>query len=219
MTSRYGYAPRGERAVDEAPKHGAQNLTLLAGISLCETHAPRVLTGSLGGSEFLHRVREDLVPTLWRGAVLILDDLSTHSVAGVREAVKARGARLLSLPPYSPDLNPIVHCWSKIKMILRRLKPRSIDTFLEAVATALKAVSFDDIGGWLIHCRYQVVERSITHRCREPNAQIRCSSTQEVGEPAACLGTPVFDCRIPPEVDRTLLDQDSGDLAQGLLWQ
>ncbi|MDP3216706.1 MAG: IS630 family transposase [Deltaproteobacteria bacterium] len=154
MTPRYGYAPRGERAVDHAPKHGGKNLTLIAGISLRGTLAPRVLTGSLGGSEFLHWVTKDLAPCLWPGAVVILDNLSTHSVDGVRAAIEARGARLLALPPYSPDLNPIEHCWSKIKTILRRLKPRSLDAFLDAVAQALKAVSLADIAGWMIHCGY-----------------------------------------------------------------
>lgn len=70
MTSRYGYAPRGERAVDHAPKHGGQNLTLIAAISLRGSLAPRVLTGALGGAEFLHWVSKDLAPTLWPGAVV-----------------------------------------------------------------------------------------------------------------------------------------------------
>lgn len=154
MTSRYGYAPRGERAVDHAPKHGGQNLTLIAAISLRGTLAPRVLTGALGGAEFLHWVRNDLAPTLWPGAVVIVDNLRAHTVAGVREAIEARGARLLSLPPYSPDFNPIEHCWSKIKTILRRLKPRSLDAFLDAVAHAVKSVTLEDIAGWMIHCGY-----------------------------------------------------------------
>ena len=90
------------------------------------------------------------------GDVLFIDNLSAHKVAGIEDLVKARGARLVFLPPYSPDLNPIELAWSKVKTILRRLKARTDDVLLEALKTALLAITPQDIVNWFAHCGYAV---------------------------------------------------------------
>lgn len=154
MTPAYGWSLVGARAVDDKPKDPGANLTVIAGICLEGMIAPRVLQGGMGGEEFVYWVRTHLAPNLWRGAIVILDNLSSHHVAGVTEAIEEVGARVLYLPPYSPDLNPIEHAWSKIKSILRKLKPRTWDAFLKAVATAFNDISLADIAGWMVHCGY-----------------------------------------------------------------
>jgi len=105
---------------------------------------------------FLAWVREGLVPTLQKDDLVILDNLATHKVQGVREAIEAAGARLLYLPPYSPDFNPIENRWSKIKQIFRSLAPRTQDELVQAAKTACNAISTADGHGFFLHARYAI---------------------------------------------------------------
>jgi len=105
---------------------------------------------------FLAWVREGLVPTLQKDDLVILDNLATHKVQGVREAIEAAGARLLYLPPYSPDFNPIENRWSKIKQILRSLAPRTQDELVHAARMAFNAISTADCHGFFLHAHYAI---------------------------------------------------------------
>lgn len=154
MTRLYGRAPVGQRLLGRQPQGHYQTTTLIAGLRLRGPCAPWVFEGPMDGEMFLAWVRQGLAPTLQPDDVVILDNLATHKVAGVREAVQAVGARLLYLPPYSPDFNPIENLWSKIKSILRRLCPRTADQLLHAVAVAFAAISTADCRGFFFHARY-----------------------------------------------------------------
>jgi len=93
-------------------------------------------------------------PRLQPGQVVVMDNLSAHKVAGVREHIEARGARLLHLPPYSPDLNPIELAWSKVKQVLRALKARTADALENAVAEALATITPENATDWFVRCAY-----------------------------------------------------------------
>lgn len=99
--------------------------------------APWVLDGPMDGDAFRVYVREVLAPTLRRGDVVVLDNLSSHKVAGVREAITARRAQLFYLPPYSPDLNPIEMAFAKLKALLRQEPARTIDALVSRIGTLL----------------------------------------------------------------------------------
>jgi transposase len=110
----------------------------------------------MDGEMFLAWVRQGLVPTLQKDDWVILDNLATHKVRGVREAIEAAGARLLYLPPYSPDFNPIENMWSKIKQILRSLAPRTRVELLEAARLAFNAISSADCLGFFLNAHYAI---------------------------------------------------------------
>jgi len=105
---------------------------------------------------FLAWVRQGLVPALRPEDLVILDNLATHKVAGVRQAIEGAGAALLYLPPYSPDFNPIENLWSQVKAILRALAPRTAGQLLQAAATAFDAISPADCRGFFLHARYAI---------------------------------------------------------------
>lgn len=126
MTRVYGRAKAGERVLETVPQNYGENVSMLAAISLAGVSAPMTITGAVDGLVFLEYVKQVLCPTLTVGDVVVMDNLSVHKIKGVREAIEAQGARLVYLPPYSPDLNPIEKCWSKIKTYLRKAKARKI---------------------------------------------------------------------------------------------
>ena len=127
---------------------------MIAAVRLQGPQAPWLFGGAMDGALFLAWVKQGLAPCLQRDDMVILDNLATHKVAGVRQAIEAVGARLLYLPPYSPDFNPIENLWSKIKSILRRLAPRTADELLQAVALAFAAISAADCHGFFLHAKY-----------------------------------------------------------------
>ena len=108
----------------------------------------------MNGEMFLAWVQQGLAPTLHPGDVVILDNLATHKIRGVGEAIQAAGARLLYLPPYSPDFNPIEPMWSKIKQILRSHAPRSDEQLLLAAKSAFQAITTADCQGFFLSARY-----------------------------------------------------------------
>ncbi len=127
MTRRYGRAPRGCRCVASAPLGAWQTTTLVAGLRLHQLTAPLVVDGPMDGELFLAWVEQFLCPTLQPGDIAILDNLSSHKVEGVQQAIAAAGARVLYLPPYSPDLNPIEKLFAKLKTLLRKAAKRSTE--------------------------------------------------------------------------------------------
>jgi transposase len=156
LTREYGRALPGERVVEGVPSDYGSNYTVLATIGLRGVEAPWVLEGALNGELFRLYVAEVLAPTLRPGDILVLDNLSTHKVDGVKELVEARGARLEYLSPYSPDFNPIERCWSKIKTYLRKAKARTYRALLKAIKQALATITEGDIRAWIKFCGYSV---------------------------------------------------------------
>ena len=134
MTRRYGRARRGHRLVDAVP-HGHWKTTTFVGALRCDgLTAPLAIDGAINGELFVAYVEQVLVPTLKPGDVVIMDNLRVHKAAGVREAIEAAGAKLLFIPPYSPDLNPIELAFSKLKAHLRARAARTVDALCQAIA-------------------------------------------------------------------------------------
>ncbi len=154
MTRLRGRALGGERLRARVPHGRYQTSTLVAGIRLDGACAPWLFEGPMDGEMFLAWMRQGLAPALRPGDVVILDNLATHKVRGVREAVEAAGGRLLYLPPYSPDFNPIEPMWSKIKQILRSQAPRTNEQLLLAAKTAFDAITTADCKGFFFSARY-----------------------------------------------------------------
>lgn len=155
MFRRYGRCPRGERLVDAAPAAHWQSNTLLAAVRLGDgVVAPMVLDGPVTGESFAGYVRQSLVPELRPGDIVVMDNLPAHKGAAVAEAVEGAGCRLVYLPPYSPDLNPIEPMWSKVKSVVRKAAARTFDALVNAVRDALQQVTAEDCDGYFEHCGY-----------------------------------------------------------------
>lgn len=137
MTRLRGRAPRGQRLVAAVPHGHWKTSTFVAGLRTSGLTAPLVVDGAMNGEIFLAYVEQILVPTLSPGDIVILDNLSSHKVAGVREAIKACGATLVYLPPYSPDLNPIEQAFAKLKALLRKLAARTLASLWDAIGALL----------------------------------------------------------------------------------
>jgi transposase len=147
MARAYGWAPRGERAVGSAPGSW-ESLTVIAALGLGGVRAPLVFPGSTDTAAFESYVEQVLVPELHAGDVVVWDNLSPHQAHAAAAAVKRAGARLLPLPPYSPDYTPIEKLWSKVKAYLRRVAARNKDAVYDALGEALERVTLQDIIGW-----------------------------------------------------------------------
>ena len=154
MTRLYGWAERGKRLVDKVP-HGHWNTTtFLAALRSDRIEAPCVFDGPINGERFLAYVEQFLAPTLQPGDVVIADNLGSHKAKAVRDAIENVGARLIFLPKYSPDLNPIEQVFAKLKAIIRKLEPRSIPDLERAIAHALTQFSPTECANYLTHAGY-----------------------------------------------------------------
>ncbi len=141
MTRRYGRAPRGQRCRGSAPYSHWQITTFVGALRHRGISAPMVIDEPMDGDVFLAYVEQVLVPTLSPGEIVILDNLGSHKVAGVEQAIQGAGATVLYLPPYSPDLNPIENFFAKLKALLRKAAKRSTETLWEEIASLLQSVS------------------------------------------------------------------------------
>jgi transposase len=156
MTRTYARAPSGERAVAAVPKNWGDSMTVVAGLTLDGIIAPMMLHGAMNARAFEAYVEQCLVPELSDGDVVVMDNLAAHKRPIVRDLIESAGARLLLLPPYSPDFNPIEPSWSKFKAILRALAARTTDTLQAGVRAALRAITPLDARGWFLHCGHRV---------------------------------------------------------------
>jgi transposase len=156
LTRLYGRAAPGERVVDSVPQPSGPQTTTLAVIGWNGITAPLVLSGSVNGTMFYGYIEQCVLPTLQSGDILFMDNLSAHKVAGLEELARSRGAHLIYLPPYSPDLNPIELAWSKVKSILRRIKARTFSDLIDALKEAFEAITTQDIHAWFAHCGYAI---------------------------------------------------------------
>ena len=140
LTPRYARAPRGERAHGRAPRNWGKNVTLISSISLEGMGPSMSIQGSSDTDSFGIYMREILAPHLKAGQIVLMDNLSVHTSAWVRELIEGKGCLLWLLPSYSPDFNPIEEAFSKVKTILRKAKARTLKALFEATAEALLAV-------------------------------------------------------------------------------
>ena len=128
--------------------------TFLCGLRTTGLVAPLVLDGAINGDAFLAYVEQFLVPILATGDTVILDNLSSHKIAGVREAIETAGAKLLYLPPYSPDLNPIELAFSKLKQLLREAATRSVEALWTTIGQLLRRFSPTECANYIRHCGF-----------------------------------------------------------------
>lgn len=154
MTRRYGRSPIGQRLTCPVPHGHYQTTTMIAAVRLQGPQAPWLFGGAMNGQLFLAWVKQGLVPCLQPDDVVVMDNLATHKVAGVREAIEGAGAGLEYLPPYSPDFNPIEPMWSKVKQGLKRREPRNERQLHTAAGAAFAAVTPADCRGFFLHAGY-----------------------------------------------------------------
>lgn len=151
------WSRRGERAYCSVPRNRGKNTTLLASMSMEGMGPSLAVEGTTTVTVFETYVKKVLAPTLRPGQIVVMDNLSAHKGARVRDLVAQRGCELLYLPPYSPDLNPIEEAFSKMKGILRRAEARSREALIEAMGRALEMITPWDARGFFGHCGYRVL--------------------------------------------------------------
>jgi transposase len=160
MTRRCGRAPRGQRLVASVPHGHWKTSTFVAGLRSTGLTAPLVVDGAMNGDVFRAYVEQILVPTLVPGDIVILDNLSSHKVVGVCEAIEARGASLVYLPPYSPDLNPIEQAFAKLKALLRKIAARTIAALWDALGDILDRFTPQECANYLASAGYVPLKRN-----------------------------------------------------------
>ena len=154
MTRTKARSRRGERAIVKEPFRGGVNISVISALSTEELFAPMTLEGALDAIAFDHYVEFILAPALLPKDIIIMDNVPFHLSERATILIKAAGAKVVYLPPYSPDLNPIEECISKIKALLRKAKARTKPALLKALNKAMDQVSRSDIMGWFIHSGY-----------------------------------------------------------------
>lgn len=154
MTRLYGRSEKGTRCNDHTPHGHWKTMTMLSAIRSSEVieDATVVCDSAMDGDTFLNYVEQCLVPSLRCGDIVVMDNLSAHKVAGVREAIESAGYDLWYLPPYSPDFNPIEKLWSKVKAWLGRVEAKTFDSLSDAIAAALRAVKPNECRNYFTSC-------------------------------------------------------------------
>jgi len=155
MARRSGRCLKGTRLLAAVPHGHWKTTTFLAGLRHDGLVAPLVLDGPIDGESFLAYVEQFLAPALIPGQIVIMDNLPSHKVEGVREAIEATGASLRYLPSYSPDFNPIEQFFAKFKAFLRKEATRTVEALWLAVTTAIAAFGSDDYRSYLAHAGYR----------------------------------------------------------------
>ncbi|NEQ70696.1 MAG: IS630 family transposase [Symploca sp. SIO2D2] len=163
LVRQYGRALKGCRAYGKRPYSKGKNITVIGAIALKGFLGAMTVEGGTNGEVFRTYLQQILLPNLWPGACVIMDNLSTHKVRGIRELIESVGARVIYLSPYSPEFNPIENCWSKLKEFLRSVAPRCREAVESSIAIALEElITLQDIRNWFAHCCY----------CTTPNIRL-----------------------------------------------
>lgn len=155
MVRLYGRCQRGERLVAAVPHGRWSTSTFIAGLRRTGIVAPAVFDGAINGEMFLGYVEQVLAPTLSPGDLVVMDNLNSHKVTGVREAIEARGTAVLYLPSYSPDLNPIEQVFAKLKALLRAAAARTREALWALLGTLLARFPASECANYLAHCGYR----------------------------------------------------------------
>ena len=154
LTRLFARSVKGKRAYGERPQKRGKNVSLLSAISLKGVLAKASLMGAADGVTFEAFIALKLVPKLWQGAYVIMDNCSIHKGKQVEALIEEAGAKLVYLSSYSPDFNPMENCWSKIKSILKKIAARTYPELAEAIESAFQQISVQDIRQWFTHCCY-----------------------------------------------------------------
>lgn len=154
MTRRYARSLRGQRAYGSAPVNYGPNITVAGAVRLNGLVTAMRLEGAMDGEAFLAFTEGFLAPELSAGDIVIMDNLASHKVTGVVEAIEAVGASVLYLPPYSPDFNPIEMIWAKVKEYLRLQAARTLEALDSALSRAFERITNTDLLGCFKHCGY-----------------------------------------------------------------
>ncbi len=155
LSSIYAYSPKGQRAYCSVPRNRGPNTTLLSCMSVEGMGASLAVEGATNRDVFEAYVERVLAPKLRPGQVVVMDNLTAHKGDRVRELIEGSECELLYLPPYSPDFNPIEEAFAKIKGVLRKAEARTREALVEAMGTAISAVSAHDARGFFEHCGYR----------------------------------------------------------------
>jgi transposase len=156
MTLPYGRSLKGERAYDSCPVSQGKRVSTIGALSTEGLIASMSYEGTLNGDLFLYFLENFLVPQLKSGNVVICDNASAHKVDNVKELIESKGARLVYLPPYSPDLSPIELYWSKFKQFLKKAKARTKENLHQAISNAINTITKEDAKAWFEHCGYVI---------------------------------------------------------------
>ena len=154
MTRLHGRCARGMRLVAKVPHGRWRTLTFLAALRCDRIEAPCVIDGPINGRIFLAYVEQVLVPTLRPGDVVIMDNLGSHKRQAIRRAIRAAGAKLLFLPAYSPDLNPIEQVFAKLKTLLRKLDARTVETTWQGIGQLLETFTPQECANYFRNSGY-----------------------------------------------------------------
>ncbi len=156
----YGWAPEGERALGHAPRNRGANTSLLAALGPRAVLGTMSVEGAADRGVFLTYLDEVLCPALRPGQVVLMDNLNVHKGQAVRQRIEARSCRLVFLPAYRPDFNPIEHAFSKLKAFLRKIQARSAQALEAALGAALATICPADAAGWFTHCGFPLLAQS-----------------------------------------------------------
>lgn len=154
MVRLYARALKGKRARGKKSQKRGRNISLVSAISVKEVLALEKIYGAVDGAVFEAFVLLKLVPKLWENACVVMDNAKIHYGEMVREIIEGAGARLIYLPPYSPEFSPIENFWSKIKALLRKTAARTYKDLIDAIVNAMLRVTKKDIRNWFAHCCY-----------------------------------------------------------------
>ncbi len=152
----YAWSPRGERAHTRVRRNRGKNTTLLASMSIEGMGCCVAVEGSTTAAVFKAYVERVLAPSLRSGQIVVMDNLAAHKGQRIKELIEERGCKLMYLPPYSPDLNPIEEAFSKVKRLLREAEARTRKSLIEAMGVAISAVTARDAHGFFEHCGYRI---------------------------------------------------------------
>ena len=155
MQRNYGRSVRGQRAYGVVPHGHYVSVTMVSAVRLSGVFAGHSFVGAMNAERFRAWVKEHLVSGLVEGDVAAMDNLSSHKDPEARKAIEAAGARVLYLPPYSPDFNPDENVWSKTKGILRRMAERTVNGLLSVIGEAISSITPQDCAGYFKHCGYR----------------------------------------------------------------
>ncbi len=161
LSSIYARAPKGERARGKAPRNWGKNVSLICAIDSGGVKPSMSVEGAVDGKAFEAYVEHFLAPTLKRGQIVMMDNLSVHKSNRVERLVEDAGCELLFLPPYSPDFNPIEEAFSKVKGIIRKAGARTREALVETTGRALDAITREDIRGFYTDCGYRLPVQSL----------------------------------------------------------
>ena len=161
LSAVYAWAPKGQRARWSVPRNRGANTTVLLSMGVEGMGPSLTVEGATTSLVFEAYVEQVLAPSLRRGQVVVMDNLSAHKGERIRELIEERGCELVYLPSYSPDFNPIEEAFSKIKGLVRKAEARTKEALIEAIGSALSAVTTEDVRGFFEHCGYRMSVQSL----------------------------------------------------------